>query len=97
MPSIQQAMNQGIGALAGLTVAGAYMIERSDFQKARNTTYAANKMGKTYINEDTPEARAHNSKLGNTVEGLREQAASLHPSNKNLEAYGNAIDKNKEF
>lgn len=101
MASIQQSMNQAFASALGLATVGTYMYRQSDTYKAGVIDRQANKMGKTAFGGDpkdmTPEERAHNSRLGNTVEGLREQAASLSPTDKRLTAYENALTKNKQL
>lgn len=92
MASIQQSMNQLLGAVAGATTAGTYMYRQSDAFKARQAERGVASINKQFalhkdqtIAEASPEERARLLEAGKRGVQLREKAFETKPTAKRLE------------
>lgn len=92
MASIQQSLNQLLGAVAGATTAGSYIYRQTPGYQARKAEKGVESINKQFslqgdgtIEEATPEARERALKAGEKAMSLREEALNLAPNAKRLE------------
>lgn len=92
MASIQQSLNQLLGATAGVATAGAYMYRQTPGYQAKQLERGVEKINKQFnlqgektLQEATPEERARMLRAGEEATKLREEALKIAPTPKRLE------------
>jgi hypothetical protein len=91
MASIQQSLNQLLGAVAGTATATSYLVRQTPGYKARKAEQGVENINKQFslqkgtIEEATPEARERALRAGEKAVSLREEALNLAPNAERLE------------